>query len=168
MNPESTPSYQAEWDAGDLGCGELVMDLMMRMRKLESGQVMRLVASDPGAGNLTRYGRPPTGINGKLRHRDKHGQPFTQRAHIWSPDCRYTPEQIAQAYGFDLEAASKPRAKRKGSKPASARMTFAPSRPDMPPIDAGSVPPGSVKASDSTVASIAMPKNSTPIGRHQA
>ena len=50
MNQESAPSYQAEWDAGDLGCGELVMDLMMRMRKLESGQVMRLAASDAGAG----------------------------------------------------------------------------------------------------------------------
>ena len=74
-------------------------------------------ASDPGAGNLTRYGRLPTGINGKAKYHDKNGQPFTQRVHIWAPDCRYTPAQIAQAYGFDLEAASKPRPKRKGSKP---------------------------------------------------
>jgi tRNA 2-thiouridine synthesizing protein A len=42
------PSH-AQWDAGDLGCGELVMDLMLRMRKLESGQVLRLTATDPGA-----------------------------------------------------------------------------------------------------------------------
>lgn len=74
-------------------------------------------ASDPGAGNLTRYGRLPTGINGKAKYHDKNGQPFTQRVHIWAPDCRYTPAQIAQAYGFDLEAASKPRPKRKGAKP---------------------------------------------------
>lgn len=47
--PACVPSYQAEWDAGDMGCGELVMALMMRMRKLESGQVMRLGACDPGA-----------------------------------------------------------------------------------------------------------------------
>lgn len=76
-------------------------------------------ASDPGAGNLTRYGRLPTGINGKAKYA-KDGQPFTQRVHVWAPDQRYTPAQIAQAYGFDLEAASKPRAKRKGAKPASA------------------------------------------------
>lgn len=76
-------------------------------------------ASDPGAGNLTRYGRLPTGVNGKTKYA-KDGQPFTQRVHVWEPSRRYTPEQIAQAYGFDLEAASKPRPKRKGAKPTSA------------------------------------------------
>jgi len=78
-------------------------------------------ASDPGAGNLTRYGRLPTGINGKQKYLDKDGQPFTQRVHVWEPSRRYTPEQIAQAYGFDLEAASKPRTKRKGAKPSANR-----------------------------------------------
>ncbi len=78
-------------------------------------------ASDPGAGNLTRYGRLPAGSNWKLNHLDKDGQPFTQRVHVWEPSRRYTPEQIAEAYGFDLAAASKPRAaKRKGAKPAGA------------------------------------------------
>lgn len=74
-------------------------------------------ASDPGAGNLTRYGRLPTGINGKTKYRDKHGQPFAQRVHVWEPARRCTPDDIAAAYGFDLEAASKPHPKRKGSKP---------------------------------------------------
>lgn len=77
-------------------------------------------ASDPGAGNLTRYGRLPTGINGKTKYHDKNGKPFTQRVRVWAPERRYTPEQIAQAYGFDLAAASKPRANRKGAKPATA------------------------------------------------
>lgn len=77
-------------------------------------------ASDPGAGNLTRYGRLPTGINGKAKYHDKNGKPFSQRVHGWAPERRYTPEQIAQAYGFDLAAASKPRAKPKGTKPATA------------------------------------------------
>lgn len=76
-------------------------------------------ASDPGAGNLTRYGRLPAGINGKSKYA-KDGQPFTQRVHVWEPSRRYAPSQIAQAYGFDLEAASKPRAQRKGTKPISA------------------------------------------------
>lgn len=77
-------------------------------------------ASDPGAGALTRYGRLPTGINGKAKYHDKDGKPFSQRVHVWAPERRYTPEQIGQAHGFDLAAASKPRAaKRKGKKPAS-------------------------------------------------
>ncbi len=36
-------------DAGGKGCGELVFDLMLRMRALAPGQVLRLVATDPGA-----------------------------------------------------------------------------------------------------------------------
>jgi tRNA 2-thiouridine synthesizing protein A len=39
----------AEWDAGDLGCGELVLALCGRMRALAPGQVLKLVALDPGA-----------------------------------------------------------------------------------------------------------------------
>jgi tRNA 2-thiouridine synthesizing protein A len=38
-----------EWDAGDLGCGELVLELRTRMQALERGQVLKLVALDPGA-----------------------------------------------------------------------------------------------------------------------
>ena len=43
------PPFHAVWDAGDLGCGELVLELRLRMRQLDSGQVMRLTAHDPGA-----------------------------------------------------------------------------------------------------------------------
>ena len=39
----------AEWNAGDLGCGELVLELMLRMRALPPGATLRLVALDPGA-----------------------------------------------------------------------------------------------------------------------
>ena len=45
----SAPNYQAHWDAGNLGCGELVMDLMLRLRDLKPGEVLKLTASDPGA-----------------------------------------------------------------------------------------------------------------------
>ena len=78
-------------------------------------------ASDPGAGNLTRYGRLPTGINGKAKYA-KDGKAFGQRCHEWQPSRRYTPEQIAQAHGFDL-AASQPRTPRRkpsDSKPAGS------------------------------------------------
>jgi len=39
----------AEWDAGDLGCGELVLELRARLAALRPGAVLRLVARDPGA-----------------------------------------------------------------------------------------------------------------------
>jgi tRNA 2-thiouridine synthesizing protein A len=38
-----------EWDAGDLGCGELVLQLSQRLKELDSGQVLKLKAKDPGA-----------------------------------------------------------------------------------------------------------------------
>ena len=37
------------WDAGDTGCGELVLELRGRMARMQAGQVLRLVARDPGA-----------------------------------------------------------------------------------------------------------------------
>jgi tRNA 2-thiouridine synthesizing protein A len=60
----------AEWDAGDMGCGELVLELRFRLDTLKSGQIMRLTARDPGAradipawcrmtGNPLVGGQPP-------------------------------------------------------------------------------------------------------------
>ena len=43
------PVSDVEWDAGDLGCGDLVLQLRFHMDTLEPGQVLRLVALDPGA-----------------------------------------------------------------------------------------------------------------------
>jgi tRNA 2-thiouridine synthesizing protein A len=37
------------WDAGGLGCGELVLELKMRLDRMEPGQLFKLVALDPGA-----------------------------------------------------------------------------------------------------------------------
>jgi tRNA 2-thiouridine synthesizing protein A len=37
------------WDAGDLGCGELVLELKLRLDRLPPGHVLKLVALDPGA-----------------------------------------------------------------------------------------------------------------------
>ena len=39
----------AEWDAGDMGCGELVLELRARLDGLPPGQVITLTARDPGA-----------------------------------------------------------------------------------------------------------------------
>ena len=46
----STPvPASATWDAGDLGCGDLVLELKNRMKILAPGAVLHLVARDPGA-----------------------------------------------------------------------------------------------------------------------
>jgi len=49
VSPDHTLSYHAAWDAGNIGCGELVLKLKLRMRQLESGQILRLTARDLGA-----------------------------------------------------------------------------------------------------------------------
>ncbi len=46
---QETPGHHADWDAGDLGCGDLLLPLRGRMRALEAGQILRLVARDPSA-----------------------------------------------------------------------------------------------------------------------
>ena len=38
-----------EWDAGDMGCGDLVLELRARVEVLGPGRVLRLTARDPGA-----------------------------------------------------------------------------------------------------------------------
>ncbi len=39
---------QESWDAGDLGCGELVIELRRRLRRMP-GQVLKVIAYDPAA-----------------------------------------------------------------------------------------------------------------------
>lgn len=59
-------------------------------------------ATDRGGMNIVRYVRLPGGINGKPKHQ-RGGEPWQVRLREWAPDRRYTPEEIAQAFGFDLE-----------------------------------------------------------------
>jgi tRNA 2-thiouridine synthesizing protein A len=40
---------RTEWDAGDMGCGELVIELKLRLDALPPGTVFDLVCDDPGA-----------------------------------------------------------------------------------------------------------------------
>jgi tRNA 2-thiouridine synthesizing protein A len=50
MSEPPTPrGADARWDAGDLGCGELVLELRQRLDALRPGQVLVLTARDPGA-----------------------------------------------------------------------------------------------------------------------
>ena len=38
-----------EWDAGDLGCGELLLELKGRIDRMRPDQIIRVIALDPGA-----------------------------------------------------------------------------------------------------------------------
>lgn len=46
-----TPAIEPDtsWDAGDLGCGELVIELRFRLKAMQPGQVMAVHATDTGA-----------------------------------------------------------------------------------------------------------------------
>lgn len=37
------------WDAGGMGCGELVMQLRLKLRPLSPGDLFELIATDEGA-----------------------------------------------------------------------------------------------------------------------
>ena len=48
MNRAAEPP-DGTWDAGDMGCGELVLELRFRLRAMAPGSVLLLRARDPGA-----------------------------------------------------------------------------------------------------------------------
>ncbi|WP_241030375.1 sulfurtransferase TusA family protein [Paraburkholderia sp. Ac-20347] len=45
---DSSAPFDVEWDAGDLGCGELLLKLRVRLRTMP-GKIIRLIARDRGA-----------------------------------------------------------------------------------------------------------------------
>jgi tRNA 2-thiouridine synthesizing protein A len=47
----SMADFQAadEWNAGNTGCGELLVKLFLRVRALHSGELFRLISADPAA-----------------------------------------------------------------------------------------------------------------------
>lgn len=48
-DPGGSGSPASDWDAGDLGCGDLVMQLRMRLKNMAAGSVIRVTATDPAA-----------------------------------------------------------------------------------------------------------------------
>jgi len=49
LEPNSKTEPASVWDAGDMGCGELIVLLRGRILALEPGQILRVVARDAGA-----------------------------------------------------------------------------------------------------------------------
>lgn len=48
MSETHAMAFDQEWDAGDLGCGDLVLALRGKLRDRPE-QVLKLIARDPGA-----------------------------------------------------------------------------------------------------------------------
>lgn len=48
-NDPPEPVAAAEWDAGELGCGEVIIELKLRVGRIDPGQYFRLCARDLGA-----------------------------------------------------------------------------------------------------------------------
>lgn len=67
--------------------------------------------ADPGMSGVTRYGRLPVGVNGKSKYVECLGHPFVQRVTAWSPEQRYSIDEIADAYGVNLQVTCAPRRK---------------------------------------------------------
>jgi tRNA 2-thiouridine synthesizing protein A len=45
----SRPEADEEWNAGDLACGDLVLELRERLDGMRPGQVIKVIALDRGA-----------------------------------------------------------------------------------------------------------------------
>lgn len=46
---DAPPAAHREWNAGDMSCGDLVLELRVRLLAMEPAQVLKVVARDPGA-----------------------------------------------------------------------------------------------------------------------
>ena len=49
VDADSAHRFAAEWDAGEMGCGEVLIQLRLRFRPLQTGDVFRLITRDIAA-----------------------------------------------------------------------------------------------------------------------
>ena len=49
LSEAALPQPADEWDAGHMGCGEVIILLRLRMQKLNPGDVLKLTSLDLGA-----------------------------------------------------------------------------------------------------------------------
>ncbi len=49
MNRQRTQKATTTWDAGESGCGRLIVELKQRLGQLQPGEVLEVVARDAGA-----------------------------------------------------------------------------------------------------------------------
>lgn len=74
MSTDPAAAFDADWDAGDLGCGELVIALRFRLAELPPGGTIRVRATDTGAAEDLPAWCRLTG--NRLVHHDPEAQHF--------------------------------------------------------------------------------------------
>ena len=104
--------------------GGLLFDTPLTSRDTAIRLLDAIIAAglcDAGStGPLTRWARLPVAINGKEKYRDETGKPFACRLVEWSPETRYTPEQIVDMLQLELAPAGRPKKQQGASKVAKA------------------------------------------------
>ena len=49
MQQQDTAQIARHWDAGDAGCGRLIMGLQRQMKEISAGEMLAVTAADPAA-----------------------------------------------------------------------------------------------------------------------
>lgn len=105
------PSFKLMTSPGNEQWG-YILDPPIEHRVVGETLVQEMIArgltadgNDPGMAGVTRYVRLPVGTNRKGKYRtDARPDGFPCRLTAWNPDHKFTAQQIADAWGIDLEA----------------------------------------------------------------
>ncbi|QLQ25156.1 MAG: hypothetical protein HZT41_10030 [Dechloromonas sp.] len=90
------PTWRIETSPGNYQVGiALTEPLTDAVKATELQQaIIEAGLCDPGAGGLNRWARSPNGINGKSYHVDANGNPFRCHLTSYSPEKRYSPDDL--------------------------------------------------------------------------
>lgn len=93
---ELEPTWRIETSPGNYQVGIALNEPLTYATEASELQKAIIEAGlcDPGAGGLNRWARLPIGINGKCNHVDANGKQFRCRLVSFSPDKRYTFDQV--------------------------------------------------------------------------
>lgn len=94
------PTYGVETSPGNFQLGfklDKALSDPAEVQRLQDVLVAKL-GSDNAAKGMTRWARLPYAINGKPKHRDTAGAPFTCNIKSWNPELAYSPEQLLSAW----------------------------------------------------------------------
>ncbi len=110
------PSWMIETSPGNCQAGYLLQEPLAD--NLVADRLMNAIIAaglcDPGAGGpRTRLARMPVAVNGK------HTPPFPTRLQVWSPELRYSVEELVAGLQLEMTQAERPR--RQGSRGAVER-----------------------------------------------
>ena len=68
--------FDEEFDGGDMSCGALAIELRIRVRAMQPGQVLHLISQDPGApADIPAWSR----LTGNQLLRDEHPHYWIRR-----------------------------------------------------------------------------------------